>query len=57
MNQKKVVNLLERKVISYQGKLLEVRANVLGTLILAEKCNSVNLYRLDIDNCALTKIN
>ena len=57
MNQKKVVSLFERKVISYQGKLFEVKVNILRTLILAEKCNSVNLYRLDLDNCALKKIN
>ena len=44
----------EKKVISLQGKLFEVRANILGTLILSEKCNSVNLYRLD--NCILKEI-
>ena len=49
--------MYKNKVISLQGKFFEVRANILGTLILAEKCNSVNLYRLDLDNCALKKIN
>ena len=44
----------EKKVISLQGKLFEVRANILGTLILLEKCNSVHLYRLD--NCILKEI-
>ena len=44
----------EKKVISLQGKIFEVRANILGTLILLEKCNSVNLYRLD--NCILKEI-
>ena len=44
----------EKKVISLQGKLFEVRANILGTLILSEKCDSVNLYRLD--NCVLKEI-
>ena len=44
----------EKKVISLQGKLFEVRANILGTLILSEKCNSVRLYRLD--NCILKEI-
>ena len=44
----------EKKVISLQGKIFEVRANILGTLILSEKCDSVNLYRLD--NCVLKRI-
>ena len=44
----------EKKIISLQGKIFEVRANILGTLILSEKCNSVNLYRLD--NCILKEI-
>ena len=44
----------EKKIISLQGKIFEVRANILGTLILLEKCNSVNLYRLD--NCILKEI-
>ena len=44
----------EKKVISLQGKIFEVRANILGTLILSEKCDSVNLYRLD--NCILIEI-
>ena len=44
----------KKKVISLQGKLFEVRANILGTLILSEKCDSVNLYRLD--NCILKRI-
>ena len=44
----------KKKVISFQGRLFEVRANILGTLILSEKCNSVNLYRLD--NCILKRI-
>ena len=44
----------EKKIISLQGKLFEVRADILGTLILSEKCNSVNLYRLD--NCTLKEI-
>ena len=44
----------EKKFISLQGKIFEVRANILGTLILSEKCNSVNLYRLD--NCILKEI-
>ena len=57
MNKKKVVSLFERKVINFQGKVFEVKVNILRTLILAEKCNSVNLYRLDLDNCALKKIN
>ncbi len=47
--------MYKNKVISFQGKFFEVRANILGTLILSEKCNSVNLYRLD--NCVLKKIN
>ena len=49
--------MYKNKVISLQGKQFEVRANILGTLILSEKCNLVNLYRLDLDNCALKKIN
>ena len=57
MNKKKVVSLFERKVISLQGKLFEVKSNISRALILTEKCNSVNLYRLDLDNCALKKIN
>ena len=44
----------KNKVISLQGKIFEVRANILGTLILLEKCNSVRLYRLD--NCILKQI-
>ena len=44
----------KKKVISLQGKLFEVRVDVLGTLILSEKCDSVNLYRLD--NCILKEI-
>ena len=44
----------EKKVIILQGKIFEVRANILGTLILSEKCDSVNLYRLD--NCILKEI-
>ena len=44
----------EKKVISLQGKIFEVRVDVLGTLILAEKCDSVHLYRLD--NCILKEI-
>ena len=44
----------EKKIISLQGKIFEVRANILGTLILSEKCDSVNLYRLD--NCILKEI-
>ena len=44
----------EKKIISLQGKIFEVRANILGTLILSEKCDSVNLYRLD--NCVLKEI-
>ena len=44
----------KKKVISFQGRLFEVRANILGTLILSEKCDSVNLYRLD--NCILKRI-
>ena len=44
----------KKKVISLQGKIFEVRANILGTLILSEKCNSVHLYRLD--NCILKEI-
>lgn len=44
----------KKKVISFQGKIFEVRANILGTLILSEKCDSVNLYRLD--NCILKRI-
>ena len=44
----------EKKVISLQGKIFEVRANILGTLILSEKCNSMHLYRLD--NCILKEI-
>ena len=44
----------KKKVISLQGKIFEVRADVLGTLILSEKCNSVRLYRLD--NCILKEI-
>ena len=44
----------EKKVISLQGKIFEVRVNILGTLILSEKCNSVHLYRLD--NCILKEI-
>ena len=44
----------KKKVISLQGKNFEVRANILGTLILSEKCDSVNLYRLD--NCILKEI-
>ena len=44
----------KNKVISLQGKIFEVRANILGTLILSEKCNSVRLYRLD--NCVLKEI-
>ena len=39
----------KKKVISLQGKLFEVRANIKETLIISEKCNSVNLYRLN--NC------
>ena len=46
--------MYKKKVISLQGKLFEVRANILGTLILSEKCDSVNLYRLD--NCVLKEI-
>ena len=44
----------KKKVISFQGKIFEVRANILGTLILSEKCDSVNLYRLN--NCVLKRI-
>ena len=44
----------KKKAISLQGKIFEVRANILGTLILSEKCDSVNLYRLD--NCVLKRI-
>ena len=44
----------KKKVVSLQGKIFEVRANILGTLILLEKCNSVRLYRLD--NCVLKEI-
>ena len=44
----------KKKVISFQGKIFEVRANILGTLILSEKCDSVRLYRLD--NCILKRI-
>ena len=44
----------EKKIISLQGKIFEVRANILGTLILAEKCDSVHLYRLD--DCILKEI-
>ena len=44
----------EKKIISLQGKIFEVRANILGTLILSEKCDSVRLYRLD--NCILKEI-
>ena len=44
----------EKKVISLQGKIFEVRADILGTLILSEKCDSVRLYRLD--NCILKEI-
>ena len=44
----------KKKVISLQGKQFEVRANILGTLILLEKSNSVHLYRLD--NCILKEI-
>ena len=44
----------EKKVISLQGKIFEVRANILGTLILSEKCDSVRLYRLD--DCILKEI-
>ena len=44
----------KKKVISLQGKTFEVRANILGTLILSEKCDSVRLYRLD--NCILKEI-
>ena len=46
--------MYKNKVISFQGKFFEVRANVLGTLILLEKSNSVHLYRLD--NCILKEI-
>lgn len=44
----------KKKVISLQGKNFEVRANILGTLILSEKCDSVRLYRLD--NCTIKEI-
>ena len=44
----------KKKVISLQRKIFEVRANILGTLILSEKCDSVRLYRLD--NCILKEI-
>ena len=44
----------KKKVIRLQGKLFEVRANILGTLILSEKCTEVHLYRLD--NCILKEI-
>ena len=44
----------KNKVISWQGKIFEVRANILGTLILSEKGDSVHLYRLD--NCILKEI-
>ena len=44
----------KKKVISLQGKIFEVRVDVLGTLILAEKCDSGHLYRLD--NCILKEI-
>ena len=44
----------KKKVISLQGKLFEVRTNILGTLILSEKCDSVRLYRLD--NCTIKEI-
>ena len=37
----------KKKVISLQGKIFEVRANILGTLILSEKCTKVKLYRFD----------
>ena len=43
-----------KKVISLHGTLFEVSANLLGTLILSEKCDSVHLYRLD--NCILKEI-
>ena len=44
----------KKKVISLHGTIFEVRANILGTLILSEKCDSVRLYRLD--NCILKEI-
>ena len=44
----------KKKVISLQGKIFEVRANILGTLNKNKKCDSVNLYRLD--NCILKEI-
>ena len=56
MNKKKVVSLFERKVINFQGKVFEVKSNILRALILAEKCDSANLYRLDLDNFELKKI-
>ena len=37
----------KKKVISLQGKIFEVRADILGTLILSEKCDSVHLYRFE----------
>ena len=46
--------MYKNKVISFQGRLFEVRANILGTLILSEKCTEVHLYRLD--NCILKEI-
>ena len=44
----------KKKFLSLKGKFFEVRANILGTLILSEKCDSVHLYRLD--NCILKEI-
>ena len=44
----------KKKVISFQGRLFEVKANILGTLKKKKKCNSVRLYRLD--NCVLKEI-
>ena len=44
----------KKKVVSLQGKIFEVRANILGTLILSEKSDSVRLYSLD--DCILKEI-
>ena len=54
INNEECFFMNKKKVISFQGRLFEVRANILGTLILSEKCDSVRLYRLD--NCVLKEI-
>ena len=44
----------KNKVIILQERIFEVRADILGTLILSEKSDSVRLYRLD--DCILKEI-